>query len=167
MRIPVDLQGVHVGDDAIGIGRVGRVHEDQAEVYVFERDAPTVVIDFFVAVEQAVVVGVIEVRTHADKNVDIGGGQQGGGRFQVLDAAVVGRHTLDLGQARLEGRVVPDLLGRQARAHINEHRIGSLKVKTAADVDVVRNRQGGAVYLQAQHFAAAGVGAHGLNQACA
>ena len=35
VRVPVDLQGVHVGDDAIGIGGIGRVHEDQAEVDVF------------------------------------------------------------------------------------------------------------------------------------
>ena len=165
LRVPVDLQGVQVGNDTIGVGRIGWVHEHQAEVDVVQRDAPTVLIDALVAVKQAVVVLVNEVRAHADKNVDVGGGQEGRCGLQVLNATVVGRDAFDLGQARLERRVVLDLFGRQARADVNEHRLGLLKVKAAADVDVVGNRQRGTVYLQTQNLAPAGIGAHRLDQA--
>ncbi len=159
LGVPVDLHRVEVGDDAVGVGGIGRVHEHQPKIDVLQRDAPGVLVEALARVEQTVAVVVDEIGAQTHKHIHIGGGQEGGGRFQTLDAAVVCRHALHLGQAVFDGRVGVELVDREAGADVDAGRLGLLEIETATDVDVVGNGQGGAVDGQAQHLTASGVGA--------
>ena len=159
MGIPVDLHRVQVGDHAVRVRFIRGVHEHHTDIDVVERDAPAIVVQALTLVEQPVVVAVDEVGAEADEDVDIGGGEEGGRSLQVLDTAVVGRHAFDLGQPALERRIVVDLGRGQAGADVDRREVGLLEVQPAADVDVVRDRQRGAVDLHTQHFASRRVGA--------
>ncbi len=165
--VPVHLQRIQVGHHIVGIGQQRRIHEHQTEVDVVQRDAPTVVVQTFTGVEQPIAVGVDEVRPQAHKNVHIGGRQEGGGRLQTLDAAIVVGDTIDLVQAALERCVVADLAGAQPRADIDQGRCGLLEIETAADVDVIRDGQGGAIDPHPQNLTACRIRAHlhGLSRA--
>ena len=137
VSVPVHLQGVHVGNHAVWIGGVGRIHEHQTEVDVVQCDAPAVVVQAFTGIKQAVAVGVDEVRAQAHKNVHIGGGQEGRRNRQAVNATEIAGHAIDFAQTTFERRVVVHLVGAQARADVDQRRFGLLEVEATADVDVV------------------------------
>ncbi len=144
--VPLHLDGVQLGHDAIRVGRPCRGHHDQAEIDVVQRDAERIGIAHLaeIRVEQAVAVGVDEVRAETDEHVDVAGGQQQRVDCQIVDAAVVGGQAGHLVQTGLQAGQTGGAARRQAGDDIDLATGGLLEVDAAADVDVIGDGQRGA-----------------------
>ena len=148
---PVELQRVELRNHRVGVGQQGRIHHDQGQIDVVQRDAHTVRVKHLLAIHQTVAVGIDEVRTGAGKNIDVRETQGQRLNLQVFNTAVVAREPIDLGQAGFQRSIHARcrVVGRQSGSDIHVKGAGHFHVEATADVDVVGDRQRGATNLDA------------------